>query len=86
VAKRPGVVGAVGVWAALAGGFLLALGDAAGSTVLDVAGVVLLIAGLIGFFGAAITKSRQDGLGVPTALARSARNALRLAWFVFKGA
>jgi hypothetical protein len=84
--KRLGVMVAVGVWAALVGGVLLALGDAAGSTVVDAAGVVLLGAGLIGFFGAGIAKSRQDGLEVRTALGRSAKDALRLAWFVFKGA
>ena len=84
--SRVGLVGAVSVWVALAGGVVLAVGDAAGSGVVDVVGAALLAAGVFGFLGMSITRSRQDGLGVTAAVGHSAKDALRLAWVVFKGA
>jgi len=86
VQSRGRLLSAVSVWAALAGGVAIAVGDAAGSGVADVVGAALLAAGVFGFLGMSITRSRQDGLGVAGAVGHSAKDALRLAWVVFKGA
>jgi len=45
-----------------------------------------LAAGVFGFLGMSITRSQQDGLGVTAAVGHSAKDALRLAWVVLKGA
>jgi hypothetical protein len=84
--NRLDVIGAVSIWTALTGGVLLAISDAADLTAVAVAGAVLLVAGLVVFLGDGVARSRRDGLGVAAALGRSAKDAIRLAWFVFKGA
>jgi hypothetical protein len=84
--SRLGLFGAAGVWAALFGGVVVAIGDAAGSGVLDVIGAVLLAAGVLCFFGAGVRRSRREGVGLVSASAQSAKDALRLAWYVFKSA
>jgi len=83
---RLGVIGAASVWVALAGGVVLAVGDATSSVVLDVIGGVLLVGGVLGFFVAGARRARQEGIGIGSALARSSKDALRLAWYVFKSA
>jgi hypothetical protein len=81
-----GAIGALSVWSALVGGVLLALGDAIGSGVLDALGAVGLIGGVSVYFVAAVKRSRREGGGLLAALARSAKEALRLAWYIFKSA
>jgi hypothetical protein len=81
---RLGLLGAFSVWAALVGGIVIAGGDATGVLLLDLVGAVLLAAGIVGFFGAGIKRSRQEGVGLASALAQSAKDALRLAWYVLK--
>ena len=80
------VFGALSVWAALVGGVVLAFSDAAGSDALGVIGALLLAVGVLGFFTAGIRRARHEGIEVGSALAQSGRDALRLAWYVFKGA
>ena len=84
--NRLGVLGAATVWVALAGGVLLAVGDATNSGTLDVIGGLLLVGGVLGFFLAGARRARQERIGIGSALARSAKDALRLAWYVFKSA
>ena len=86
MASRLGVLGALGAWAAVLGGILLAFSDAVGSPALAVVGLVLFAAGVLVFFVAAAIRSRRDGLGVQAALVQSAKDALRIAWYVFKSA
>ena len=81
-----GVVGALSVWSLLAGGVLLVVGDATGSAVLYGIGAVLLIGGVFSFFATAVQRSRREGRGLLSALARSGKDALRLAWYVVKRA
>ena len=83
---QPGVIGALSVWLALLGGVLLATGDAIGPVVLDRVGAVLLIGGVISFSVTSVQRSHREGEGLPTALARSGKDALRLAWCVFESA
>jgi hypothetical protein len=84
--RQLGVIGALSVCSSLAGGVLLAGGDATGSAVLDGIGAVLLIGGVLSFFAIAIQRSRREGRGLLDALARSGKDALRLTWYVFKSA
>lgn len=80
------MVGALSVWSSLVGGVFLAVGDAIGSGVLDGIGAVLLISGVATFFTFAVQRSRREGQPLLASLARSAKDALRLGWYVFKGA
>ena len=84
------MIGALSIWLALLGGVLLAIGDATGPAtgpaVLDGVGAVLLIGGVVSFFVTSVQRSRREGQGLPTALARSGKDALRLAWYVVKSA
>ena len=80
------VVGALSAWSSLVGGVLLAVGDAIGSGVLDGIGAVLLISGVVMFFSSAVQRSRREDRGLLVSLARSAKDALRLGWYAFKGA
>jgi hypothetical protein len=83
---RLGVLGAASLWVALAGGGVLAVGDATNSGLLDAIGGLLLTTGVLGFFVAGARRARQEGIGIGSALARSGKDALRLAWYVFKSA
>jgi len=67
-------------WIAAAGGVLFAAGSAVGSTALELLGAVVFVLGVVSFFAAAVQRSRDDGIGVGTALARGAQDALRFAW------
>ena len=85
MSSRPGVLGAVGAWTALLGGVLLAIGEAVSSGALGALGGVLLVGGVLWFFGAAVRRWQRIGSSLKSALRDSARDALRLAWFVVKG-
>jgi len=84
--NRFGAVGAISVFAALFGGIVVALGDATGAGTVVVAGAVLLAAGVLCFFFTATQRAHRDGIGFGSAVARSGKDALRLAWFLLKGA
>ena len=84
--SRLGVFGAISVWAALVGGLVLALGDAAGSGFVAVIGALLLAAGVLCYLGVSVRRGRQEGGGVAATLVQSGKDALRLAWYVFKSA
>jgi hypothetical protein len=80
-----GVIGALSVWSSLAGGVLLAVGDATGSVLAGI-GAVLLLGGVVSFFATAVRRSRREGRGLLSAAARSGKDALQLAWYLFKSA
>jgi len=84
--NRLGTVGAISVLVALVGGIVVAFGDATGDGTLGVVGAVLLVAGVLCFFVTATQRAHREGVGVGSALARSGKDALRLAWLLLKGA
>jgi hypothetical protein len=69
-------------WLVVAGGMLLAASSLVGSSALDVVGAVLFVLGTVLFFVVAVRRSWIEGTRFPTALARSARDALRFARFL----
>jgi hypothetical protein len=69
-------------WVAAAGGVLLAATGAVGSWELGVVGAILFVAGVAWFFAAALRRSRSDGVSVGVSLGRTAREALRFAWYL----
>lgn len=67
-------------WLAAIGGLLLAAASVAGSSGLQVPGAVLLVLGMVLFGVVAARRSRREGTGLTSALARGVRDALRFAW------
>ena len=84
--SRRGLLGAISVWVALVGGIAIAVGDAASIGLLDLIGALLLATGAVGFLGGGVMRSRSEGVGLGSALAQSAKDALRLVWYVVKSA
>ena len=73
---------AVPFWIAAAGGVLLAVASIKNSPVIEAIGVALFMLGMVGFFGAAVRRSRTEGISLATALGRGARDAVRFAWYL----
>jgi hypothetical protein len=69
-------------WIAAAGALLLAAASIKSSPLIEVIGAALLTLGVLGFFVAAVRRSRTEGIGLATAFGRSARDAVRFAWYL----
>lgn len=69
----------VAFWVAAAGGVLASIGEVAGIGALIALGAVLFACGVVWFFVSAVGRSRDEDVGIGTAMARASRDALRFA-------
>jgi hypothetical protein len=70
----------VAFWLTAAGGVLASIGEVAGIGALVALGAVLFACGVAWFFAGAVGRSRDEEVGLGTAIARASRDALRFAF------
>jgi thiosulfate reductase cytochrome b subunit len=66
-------------WLAAAGAILAGIGEVAGIGALVVIGAALFACGIVWFLINAVGRSRDENVGMGTAMARASRDALRFA-------
>jgi hypothetical protein len=69
-------------WLAAAGAVLAGIGEVAGIGALVVIGAALFAWGIVWFFINAVGRSRDESVGIGTAMVRASRDALRFALYL----
>ena len=67
-------------WVAAAGGVLAGIGEVTGIGAVMAVGAALFICGIVWFFVGVVGRSRDENVGLVTAIGRAGRDAVRFAF------